>query len=173
MELLKKIKENIVLAIINGKTKKQQNKKSFYSLKTAENIGILFDSNNIYNFEAVSRFKEELADQGKSVQLLGYSNSKKAETEEKDFLLFHNSDIKISTESINKELNTFLAQPFDLLLVLNNESSLAARYAVNLSNAHCKIGALKSCYNALDFIIEMPEPASIDKLITEIKKYIT
>ncbi len=175
MGFSRKIKENIILSIIEKKTKKKHNRSSFCNLKKAKMVGILFDLNNIYNFETVNKFKEELTKKGKSVKVLAKINSIKIpDTKfDKHLALYMNNDIKVNALSTNESINKFIEQPLDLLLVLNDDSSLATKYIVNLSKAHCKIGALESCYNVLDFVIEMPESTTIDKLITEIKKHIT
>ncbi len=174
MEFIKNIKNTITYSSTEKKAEKVFRKKSFFNLKTAKNIGILFDLKNVSNFETVNKFKQELIRQNKKVEVMAWINSNKIpDTKLKQHLtLYINRDIKTKGISANEPINNFISTPFDLLLVLNDSNSLATHYIVNLSKARCKVGALKDCYKALDFIIEMPESATIEKLITEIKKYI-
>ncbi len=171
MQPLKKIKEKITHSMISRKARKISKGAYFLDLRTAKNIAILFDLNKNSNFETINQFKTCLANKGKSIQLLGYNNSKKLEHNYNDIIVYSNDDIKMNAKSTNKALNELMLQPIDLLLVLNNNNSLATHYVISLSQAHCKIGALKDFYQNLDFFIEML-PYETDKLIKEIKKYI-
>ncbi len=174
MEFIKNIRNSIAYTTIEKKAEKLSRQQSFFSLKTAQNIGILFDLNKVSNFETVNKFKKELVTQNKKVEVMAWINSNKIpDTKLKQHLtLYINRDIKTKGVSTNETINNFISTPFDLLLVLNDTNSLATHYIVSLSKASCKVGALKNCHKALDFIIEMPKSATIEKLIQEIKKYI-
>lgn len=175
MSFIQNIKQNFANRIIKSKLNKNPRKKEFHNLKSAKNIGILFDTLDNKNYPTVKKFSDDLLKKGYQVETVGWVNA----NELPDFgvaqrvIFYTNKNVKWNGEPTSEDLINFMNKRFDLLFILSDSDHISFNFIAELSNAACKVGAASGKSNRLDLIIDQGKNKSIENLINESLAYLS
>ena len=176
MSIFKNTSEKIARKILNKLLKKQARRVEFHNMKSANHIGILFDTKQKENNRIVSDFYTDLKNQGYKVNAAGWytgTDIPKKPLNTLDFIYFSELDSNWKGIPQTHEMAEFFKQKFDILFVLTQSEELPIQYIVSLSPAAFKVGANANNADYLDFMIELKENASIKELIQDSINYLS
>ena len=86
---------------------------------------------------------------------------------------FSNKDLNWYYKPQNYIIDNFVKKEYDILINLCDSNCIPIKYLVASSIAHFKIGRYEDNYTIYDLMIELNKDKSIDKLMQEIKHYLT
>jgi len=150
----------------------RKREKQVHNLKTAKKIGILYDATLAENNVMVTAFAEKLKADGKEVSLLGYINDKKTMSSE-DITLFNNKSLNAFQIPSGKEVDDFLAKPFDILINAHTDESLPLIYIAAISKASFRIGPyLDAAKDSFDLLIQMVAKQDLHHYLDQVKHHL-
>ncbi|WP_372645096.1 DUF6913 domain-containing protein [Ancylomarina sp.] len=176
MSIFKNTAEKIARIILNNLLRKHSRRVEFHNMKSANHIGILFDTNQKENNSIVSDFYRDLKDQGYKINVAGWytgTDIPKKPLNTLDFTYFSEVDSNWKGIPHTHEISEFFKQKFDILFVLTQSEELPIQYLVSLSPAAFKVGANANNADYLDFMIELKENGSIKELIQNSISYLS
>lgn len=153
--------------LANNPTRKRQT----HSLRTARSLAIVFDATDNQYRQEVINWSREQQKAGKSVQLLGYVDSRKP-PEDPGFPFFSKKNRSLNGSWKNPALDAFADLTPDLLIVLNPKDQLSVMYAAVRSNAAMKVGAPSEYTNDFDLILETPEGKNLSFFLDQLHFYL-
>ncbi len=118
------------------------------NLKDAASIGIVYDSTNLQNDAVISAFSENLRQQGKTVDVLGFVNDNQTE-QKSDIIVFNKKCLNWAMVPQHESVEKFAAKKFDLLIAAFPQENLPLEYVARISAAKWKVGAYHA--NKTDF----------------------
>lgn len=141
-----------------------------------QNIGILFDADNVEDFFEVRDLGKKFISQSRKVTGIGFLEQKELYNE---YLGIINHTV-INLNQLNwygipdaKEVDEFIPQSFDLLIDLNYKSKFPLYYISRLSRAKYKLGPVNSFQNFYDLSIEMKDFKNNKELIRQSIHYLS
>ncbi len=153
----------------SGKVKRPAVKKLDYD--NAKQIGLFYTWDNISKMDSIEQFKEQLINEGKEVSIFCFNPEK----EEVNCLhpLIGLEHISGFGKIKSPELDSFLAESFDYLILLDFELSEVSSFVMANSKAYYRIGNhSEQALSYFELLMHMNESAGIDNLIEQIIKYI-
>jgi len=146
--------------------------KQVHNLLTAKTIGILYDATLAENNVLVTAFAEKLKSAGKVLTLLGYINDKKT-TSTSDITVFNNKSLTIFKVPSGKEVEDFLAKPFDILINAHTDESLPLIYVAAMSKASFKIGPyIEEAKDSFDLLIQLVAKQDLHHYLDQVKHHL-
>ena len=178
MSLFSKIRISYFDAHLNKKIAQtpSQNRLSV-EFSAAKSIGILFDATDASSRTRVLDYAQDLINNGKKVNLLGF-----VKTKQKDlnfpfkFFTLQNVSWKMIPESAT--INEFLSKKFDILISLylpTPKTKLINKpleYISALSKANLRVGPFCENTNSYDLIIDTPKNANLEYLIKQVEFFL-
>lgn len=140
------------------------------SFENTKSIGVLVDCSRKQDLPAIQTYVEELKNQGKTVEVLGYNSSN------------HTTPFKTFTNKItnwygvpkDKITTNFINTPFDILIALYWEKILPLDYVLAHSKAHLKIGQYHAYKkNYLDIMIDVSDTPTMVEFVETTKKWLS
>jgi hypothetical protein len=128
------------------------------SVRDARHIGIIYNATEYVSFEIIKNLVRDLANDSKTVSVLGYVNSKILNDNylyRKGFDFFSRNELNWYYKPISPVVDEFVKEPFDLLINLSIEDHFPIRYIVTLSPATFKAGVYSADDSCLDLMIDM------------------
>lgn len=157
---------------IQKKTKENVRRK-LIPISVAEKIGILFQADNTTDSEIVMKYAEELKDEGKDVQVLGFL-SKRNHKKNYLFPYLSTKDLTWFGKPKGGTAGYFIKYPFDILINFASKELVPFEYIFALSNAGCRIGFNeKSTLDHYDCVLLTEKPTDIHKMINGLNKYLS
>lgn len=114
-------------------------KRVITNLKDARSIGIVYDSTNPQNDSVIKQFAENLRQQGKTIDVLGFVNDKQTE-QKSDIIVFNKKGLSWAMVPQDEKVEKFAAKNFDLLIAAFTEENLPLEYVARISGAKWKVG---------------------------------
>lgn len=167
MEFFERLREKIALHLLKDKYKTVSDKR-FVPLDAARSIVILYDASLPENDLAVKRIRDLIKLSNPTpVRVVGYhpyshpqreymSDALNSFVERKDFSFFYQP----KTETIK----TLLTNQNDLMMVLATKPVFALQILTRFMPALCKAGRNNLFDNDVDFLIDLPNESSIEKV---------
>jgi len=135
------------------------------NLQDAKTIGIIYDSTHADNDIIITQFAEELRNQGKTVDILGYVNDNKTEHKD-DIVIFNKKNVSWTRIPQGDKVENFAIKNFDLLLACYTDENLPLEYVAQTSKAKWRVGAYSNdktaCY---DMMISVGDKKDLQYLI--------
>lgn len=157
---------------IKNKTKGNVRRK-LMPINEAEKIGILFQADNSTDSEVVMKYAEELKEEGKDIQVLGFL-SKRNHSKNYLFPYISPKDVTWFGKPKGGTAGFFIKYPFDILINFASKEIVSFEYIFALSNAGCRIGFNeKSTLDHYDCILLAEKPNDINKMINGLNKYLS
>ena len=170
LKFLKKLLYNLSFSkkVSSRRKKKSRELKAFSDAKT---VGVLFEGTNVTDVKVVKEYVKSLKSMGKTVETLGYLDTKeKNET----YNYFSNDDLNWYYIPKSNQIDSFIKKEFDVLIDLHTESKEPLGYIASLSNAHFKVGKRDDQFDCYDLAIDCPKAkiGNVKNLISQIDHYI-
>src|SRR5690606_23209391 len=141
------------------------------SNKKIESVGVIIDSAEFSDVEALKSFFNELGVQLHKIKIVVFVEDEK-KTERLWGNYFSKKDFGWNGTVKHVELKMFLDTEFDALVGFYKNDALELKLATALSKANFKIGLSGVDDNLFDFIMDL-EVKDLDVFKTELKKYLT
>lgn len=145
-------------------------------LNDVKRVGVLFSGQDDVSLKAVNLFVERLRKSGKSVRCMGYvSREKAAETLRPAWGLefFTQNDLNWYFRPESRNVQSFIEEPFDLLIDLRMQRSMALPFVVALSKARFKVGCFnESDHGLYDLMIRADSNMEIAEFIGQLEHYL-
>ena len=146
--------------------------KKIFNMKTATTFGILYNIDLVTTNKYVESFVKDLQSKGKTATVLGYTDDKKAESNEL-MKLFNKASLNWYKIPRNKEVDSFIAQPFDVLIAVHTTESLPLQYIAAHSKAKFRMGPhLEKAKNSYDWMIHSEQDLSIEDYLKQVTFYL-
>lgn len=130
--------------ILANSIKAKKEKHAFISFDKANEIGIIYNAEDMQNEKKVQQFAGDLRSEGKKVYLLGFINQKEMPYKRVPHIsseLFLNTNLTFFRLPDPDKIGRFLDMKFDILFNIYNEETLALQGISVLSKAKYQIGA--------------------------------
>jgi hypothetical protein len=134
----------------------------------AKNIGILFNATELRDRQTVTRYKEQLKNDGKQVKLLGFFDSDQRNPNF-TFRHFNRKQLDWALRPRTRDVKTFIDTPFDLFLNVEPLTKLHSEYIAALSRAHLKVGPVTDNTECYDLMIEPADQRNVEAFIKQIE----
>lgn len=139
------------------------------NLETAHTVGILFDATELSQRKTIQQFAEKLRLQSKEVKLLGYVDNK-GEAESFSFPSYNQKDLDWTKAPKGEEVQKFIDQKFDLLLVLTPHAASHMEYISALAYAHLKVGPSTPNTYSFDLMIDTGRQNDLSGFIEQVEQ---
>jgi len=147
---------------LSGVKKLKKNVKGF---DRAKSFGILFDGTSDKDVKLIKNYVSNLKSKGKTVEMLGYINSKN--TNETAHYFFSNEDLNWYSVPTSKQVEDFINKDFDIFMGLHTKSYEPLDYITALSKADFKIGMYRKAHDEFyDLMVEGSQTKKMDNLST-------
>ena len=147
------------------------------NLREAKKIGILYNLDDVPDYEIISEFVTQLQHDRKEVKALGYVKNKVLVSRflpKLSYDFFSSKDMNWFYRPVNEKLKDFIHKDFDLLIDLDTRDTLPLKYISGLSRSLCRIGrysvAHASCF---DLMIDVNPTTPVTEFINQITHYLT
>jgi hypothetical protein len=147
------------------------------NLKDAKRIGILYNLDEVPDYDVVAEFVTQLQHDRKEVKALGYVKNKNLISRflpKLSYDFFSGRDINWFYKPVKEKVMDFIEKDFDLLIDLDMKDSLPLKYISGLSMSMCRIGRYSeesaSCY---DFMLDVNSSTPVKEFIKQITHYLT
>lgn len=148
--ILKRFRENSIKKYLN---KTLSNRKVFVDNSKAKSLGILFNIDEVDDFESFRQLGNYLKIRPNRVKIIAFSPT---ETDKPNFweVCFNPKDIGWKGVIKNIELKAFLDTEFDVLISYYSSEELELKFLTGVSRAKFKIGILQADVRMNDLIIK-------------------
>lgn len=148
--ILKGFKANSIKKCLN---KTLSNRKVYVDNTKAKSLGILFNIDEVDDFEAFRKLGDYIRIRPNRVKIIAFSPT---QTEKPNFweVCFNPKDIGWKGVIKNIELQTFLDTEFDVLVSYYSSEELGLKFLTGISKANLKVGILQSDSRLNDLIIK-------------------
>ena len=175
--MFRKIRSLIGLHYFRKEVEKTGRDRKLTNLKDAKKIGILYNLDNVPDYDVVAEFVTQLQHDRKEVKALGYVKNKNLISRflpKLSYDFFSVRDINWFYKPVKDKVMDFIQKDFDLLIDLDMKDSLPLKYISVLSNSMCRIGRYSegstSCY---DLMIDVKSTTPVTEFIRQITHYLT
>jgi hypothetical protein len=142
----------------------------------AQTIGILFDATQPEELKMVQQIVRRLRDEKKKVRAMGFYNAKESPNmlnAKLEFDYFTRKQVNWHYRPRDPILQTYLEEPFDVLINLCSRPLLPLLYMVALSNARFKVGRFHARFlRFYDFCLTTQEAVSPKVLFDHAEHYL-
>jgi hypothetical protein len=142
--MFKKIKNFFGKIILINQINAKNEKHAFMAFDKANEIGIIYNAEDMQNEKKVQQFANDLRSEGKKVYLLGFINQKEMPYKRVPHIsseLFLNTSLTFFNLPDPDKIGRFLDIKFDVLFNIYNEETLALQGISVLSKAKYQLGA--------------------------------
>jgi hypothetical protein len=177
MELFKNIRLKIGDAILSKKASRLERKVSYSSFGDIRSIGIVWDASRPSEFLCLSRFHQQMQSKKIEVKIFGYYPGKNLPDQYTAIMYLtciRKDEISKFYLPMTSEANTFINNPFDVLIDINFDRQYPLRYITMLSRAKLKVGLYEngSSGSSADVMMELKRPVDLDSYLTHILHYL-
>ena len=177
MELFKGIRLKIGEAILRNKAGNIERRRVYKNFNLVKSIGIVWDAANKEEFQALSKFHQQLNERNIDVQIIGYYNEKNLPdkyTAIRYLSCIRKYELNLLYIPKSDDTQAFINKKFDVLIDINFDKLFILRYITILSNALFKVGLSEPENNSspFDLMMEIKKPVSIENYLKQIVQYL-
>ena len=172
MNFLQRLKNKLYFRSLNKSLNQSRVLRLSTSLEEADTVGILFNASDEQQLSIVLNYAKKLSNKGKSVNLLGYFDTKK-QVEEDRFPFFTKKDIDFIGKPKGEKVSQFMSQSFDLLINLSGQTNPPFDYIMALSKASFRVGPSTDNTYSSDLMIDTKNPEDLANFIKQAEFYLT
>lgn len=176
MQLIEDLKQKVGKWVFRRELKMNARTKKVCNLSGARSIGVLYDATLETQIKIIQPFISYFFDLKKEVKALGFVNSDQlsyCHTPKLQYDFFYKKDLNWYYKPQNYIIDNFINKEYDILINLCDSSVIPIKYLVASSIAHFKIGIYEEDYEIYDLMISLKDDKSMQKLMHEIKHYIS
>ncbi|SRR6056297_1300893 len=162
--------------ILAKKQKKLKRRKTVYNLSTAQNIGVLFNVENMQDYEKIDPFLSFLSEHGNNIFALAYYPHKGIPSNLRSISainIFSKEDLNWYQKPSGKFIDKFITKEFDILIDLSSESFFPVKYINNLSKACFKVGKTNEVGFEYDLTLRLNEKHGDNFYLEQLKHYLS
>lgn len=167
MSIISKIRSYFFEAHLNQKLSQIKTNRTSVEFEMAESIGILFDATDPSNRNKVLAYAQNMINNGKKVNLLGFVKNKQKDLTF-SFKYFTLNEVSWKMIPNSTEINQFMNKKFDILINLYFGKNNPIEYISALSKANLRVGPFSENSNCFDLMIDLPNNKGIDHLIKQV-----
>lgn len=154
---------------------KQKRTVKLQTLKSAKNVGILWNPSDEYSIETFELLRKVLKEKGiKSTGLAFIDSKREMETlstvSHSSFL--NKREVSFLGKPASSEASQFMQQPFDILIDLTIKKAYALQYILINSQARFKVGWKANEYNFYDLDVDVSGHPDCNYLMEQIIFYL-
>jgi hypothetical protein len=177
MELLKNLRLKIGKLILSKNVARMKRQVYYSNFKNVRNIGIVWDASRPSEFVSLSRFHQKMEEIKINVSVFGYFPGKNLPDQYTAIRYLR----CIRIDEVNKfyhpasaESNSFIKNPFDVLIDINFNKLFPLNYITALSRARFKVGLLnnETSEPPFDLMMDLKNPVDIDSYLTQVIQYL-
>ena len=177
MELFKNIRLKIGAIILKEKAAKSKRRMIYKNFSLVKNIGIVWNAANKEEFQALSKFHQEMLKHDIDVYIIGYYEKKifpDTFTAIRYFSCIRKHERSFFYIPESNETQDFINKKFDILIDINFDKIFTLRYITVLSNALFKVGLSEpeNYSTPFDLMMEIKKPVSVENYLTQILQYL-
>ncbi len=158
MKLFEQIKSYFGEQALASHLKNQKRDARMCNIDSAQSIGILFNATHLVSFEIVKELAKNLDKKGRTIEVLGYVDSKQLIDHylyRKGFNFFTRTQLNWYNKPEDENIDTFIRKPFDILLDLSLDNPFPIKYILACSIARFKAGRYTDEQMYLDLMIDI------------------
>jgi hypothetical protein len=175
--MFRKIRSLIGLHYFKKELELTSRNRKLVNLRDAKKIGILYNLNDVPDYDVVAEFVTQLQHERKEVKALGFVKNRNLVSRflpKLSYDFFSMKDINWFYKPVKQKVMDFIQKDFDLLIDLDMKDSLPLKYISGLSMSMCRIGRYSEasipCY---DLMLNVGSSTSIPEFIKQITHYLT
>ena len=175
--MFRRIRRAIGLYYFRKDLEKVSKNRKLTNLKDAKKVGILYNLDDISDYDVIADFVTQLQHDRKEVKALGFVENKELVNRflpklSYDFFSVH--DITWYYKPVKPKVMDFIHSDFDLLIDLDMKDNLPLKYISGLSMAMCRVGRYSesstSCY---DVMLKVESNTFVKEFIKQVTHYLT
>ena len=175
--MFRKIRSLIGLHYFRKELENTGRDRKLTNLRDAKKIGILYNLDEVPDYDVVAEFVSRLQHDRKEVKALGYVKNKNLISRflpKLSYDFFSGKDMNWFYKPVKDKVMDFIQKDFDLLIDLDMKDSLPLKYISGLSMSMCRIGRYSeestSCY---DLMLDVNPSTPVNEFIRQITHYLT
>ena len=175
--MLNKIRTIAGNHFLREKLDKTHKNRKITNLKEARKIGILYNLDDVPDYEIIAEFVAQLQHDHKEVKALGFVRNKILISRflpKLSFDFFSVRDLTWFYKPVHSKVKDFIEKEFDILLDLSLKDTLPFKFISALSLAHCRVGRFsesnRDCY---DIMLDIGKDMSLNDYILQIVHYLS
>ena len=177
MELFKNIRLKIGAVILRQKAAKSKRRMAYNNFNAVKSIGIVWNAENEKEFQALSKFHQQMNERNIDVKIIGYYDGKNLPdkyTAIRYLSCIRKTEINMFYIPESDEAKAFINKKFDVLIDVNFDKIFTNHYITILSNALFKVGLSESGNYAapFDLMLEIKKPVSVENYLNQIVQYL-
>jgi hypothetical protein len=177
MELFKNIRLKIGKLILSKKVARMKRVVYYSNFMSIRNIGIVWDASRPSEFASLSRFHQKMQDIKIEVSIFGYfpgNNLPDQYTAIRYLRCIRKDEINKFYHPASSETNSFIRNPFDILIDINFDKLFPLLYVTALSRARLKVGLFtnEASESPFDLMMELKNPVDIDGYLAQVIQYL-
>jgi hypothetical protein len=177
MELFKKIRLKIGQLILSKSVARARRKVHYSNFGNVRNIGIVWDASRPVEFATLSRFHQRMQETKIEVTIFGYFPGKNLPdqyTAIRYLRCIRKDEINSFYHPHSSEANSFIHNPFDILIDINFDKLFPLIYVTAMSRARFKVGlySKEAADSPFDLMIEIKNPVDLENYLTQVIAYL-
>jgi hypothetical protein len=149
----------------------------YSNFQDVRNIGIVWEASRTGEFSSLSRFHQRMQDIKIDVTVFGYFPGKNLPdqyTAIRFLTCTRKDELNKLYHPDSSETNSFIKNPFDVLIDINFDKQLPLNYVTSLSKAKFKVGLydVDTAESLFDLMLEVKKPVDIDSYLTQVIHYL-
>jgi hypothetical protein len=175
--MFRKLRSLIGLYYFQKELKKTKRERKLTNLRDAKKIGILYNLDDVSDYDVITEFVTQLQHDRKEVRALGFVENKNLVSRflpKLSYDFFSVKDTNWFYKPIKQKLMDFIQKDFDLLIDLDMKDNLPLKYISGLSQSLCRIGRYsKNSVSCYDLMIDVNPATPVTEFIRQITHYLT
>ena len=171
MEILEQTRIRLHQRLLRKGLPTHQVKRSTVFFENAKSVGVLFDATSLEERNTVLQFVDKMKQQDKQVKLLGFFNEK-LKTSGFSFQYFNKKQLDWALRPKSEEVDSFIKQPFDLLINISKKSILPLDYIAALSKARFRVGPFTENTFCYDLMVDIDEQKGLTTFLNQVLHYL-
>ena len=162
--------------LLRRKTARMKRQKALFDFATAKYVGVLCSPYNETDTMQIKNFLHYLSQKGVKYSVIGYFDGKEIP---ENFLYWKGMDF-ITRQDLNfffmpqgTVVDTFINEPFDMLVNCNLARNFPTEYISQLSMAKCKIGIKREEESYYDLTIDIQKNRTIEFFLKNLDIYLS
>jgi hypothetical protein len=146
------------------------------NLSTAKNIGVLFNIDNMQDYEKIDPFLSFLSQHDNNIFALAYYPYKSIPADLRSISainIFSKEDLNWYQKPSGKFIDKFIDKEFDILIDLSSKPFFPVKYINNLAKACFKVGKSNEDGFEFDLTIQLGEKHGENFYLDQLKHYLS
>jgi len=177
MEIFRNTRLKVGNVLLKKKSAKTRRKVFYSNIGLVKNIGIVWDASKPEDFQFLSKFYQKMHERNIEVKIFGYFPGKELPdkyTAIRYLTCIRKKELNFFYHPVSPETDTFIRNPYEILIDINFKNLLPLRYISKLSAAKFKVGLFEAetIDTPFDLMMEIKYPVDIEDYLKQIIIYL-